>query len=407
MNYRNYIQYHNADQLGRYPSPDLDFSSSVNSLRLDSSVKFAPWIYTKKKTVEKAIGGSCFLIVGKSEQNFKKYFLWSYFEIEDYEIIGNGYYKVYGTGYDFANPVLLNDLEDFSSFKDFCGNFGIGFQNIDKHIFCKTLISLLPQQNLPSLNPDEQNDEEVEKYARPTTEQYKDIIANKLSNRQIEILQVLYHFPNSSATAIQLAEALNYKSYHGANRQIGALGEAFYKHSGIEPPIYIDGEGFAYYYFIGEYRKKIGWIMWPELKKALENLKLVTGGDILQNAYTDRLPTEIMPFEEKKFYEEGKVTEVFVNRYERNQNARLECIKHYGNICQGCGFDFETFYGNTVKISIQVHHIVPLAEIGKTYKVNPITDLVPLCPNCHSVVHSAKPALSIETLRKLIKRNET
>lgn len=404
MNDQNYIQYHNADKLGSYPSRDIDFSLSVDSLNLDSSIKFHPWIYTKKKTVEKAIGQSCFLIVGKTEQKIKKYFLWAYFKLEDYEINKEGYYKVYGTGYDFAKPILLNELENFDDFKDFCGNFGIGFQNIDKHIFCRTLISLLPEQNFDSLNPIGKNNEEVERFTRPTTEQYQDTIANKLSNRQIEILQVLYHFPNSSATAIQLAEALNYKSFHGANRQIGALGEAFYKNSGVEPPTYIGGEGFAYFYFIGEYKKNIGWIMWAELKKALENLNLVTG-DISQNIYTDRLPTEIMPFEEKRFYEEGKATEVFVNRYERNQKARLECIKHYGNTCQGCGFDFETYYGTTVKVSIQVHHIVGLAEIGKTYKVNPITDLIPLCPNCHSVVHSTKPALTIEALRKLTRRN--
>lgn len=404
LNAQNYIQYHNADSLGTYPTADLDFKSNVDLLSLDNSVRFGSWIYTKKKLVEKAVGQSCFLIVGKTEQKIKKYFLWAYFKLEDYEISKDGYYNVYGTGYDLAKPILLNELENFNDFKDFCGNFGLGFQNIDKHNFCRTLISLLPEQNLNSLNLIEKSSEDAEKFTRPTTEQYQDTIANKLSPRQIEILQVLYHFPNSSATAIQLAEALNYKSFHGANRQIGALGEAFYKHSGVQPPTYIGGEGFAYFYFIGEYKKKIGWIMWAELKTALENLNLVIG-DISQNVYTDRLPTEIMPFEEKKFYEEGKATEIFVNRYERNQKARLECIKHYGNICQGCSFDFETFYGGTVKVSIQVHHIVSLAEIGKTYKVNPITDLIPLCPNCHAVVHSTKPALTIEALRKLTKKN--
>ena len=233
---------------------------------------------------------------------------------------------------------------------------------------------------------------------KPTKTQYQEAIP-KLSNRQIEILQVLYHFPNSSATAIELAKALNYKGFQGANRHIGAIGEAIYKHTGVEPPTYIDrGERFAYFYFVGEYNER-GWNMWPELKKALEHLELVTDNSS-KNIYVDRLPTEIMPFEEKQFYKEGKITEVFVNRYERNQKARLACIQHYGAICQCCGFDYGVTYGSIAKGFIHVHHIVPLADIGKSYSVNPITDLIPLCANCHSVIHLSNPQFTLFDLKK-------
>lgn len=39
---------------------------------------------------------------------------------------------------------------------------------------------------------------------------------------------------------------------------------------------------------------------------------------------------------------------------------------------------------------IEVHHIVPISQIGKEYEVDPINDLVPLCPNCHTALHSKK-----------------
>jgi len=55
----------------------------------------------------------------------------------------------------------------------------------------------------------------------PTTKQYQGIISKFLSVKQIEVLQTLYYFPDSSATAKDLAKALNYASYHPANRQIG------------------------------------------------------------------------------------------------------------------------------------------------------------------------------------------
>ena len=70
--------------------------------------------------------------------------------------------------------------------------------------------------------------------------------------------------------------------------------------------------------------------------------------------------------------------EVFVNRYERNQQARIECIKYYGAVCQGCNFDFGQFYGTIAQGFVHVHHLISLADIGKTYSVDPIKDLVPL-----------------------------
>jgi len=34
-----------------------------------------------------------------------------------------------------------------------------------------------------------------------------------------------------------------------------------------------------------------------------------------------------------------------------------------------------------------VHHLVPISKIGKKYRVDPIKDLRPVCPNCHAVIH--------------------
>ncbi len=48
---------------------------------------------------------------------------------------------------------------------------------------------------------------------------------------------------------------------------------------------------------------------------------------------------------------------------------------------------FEEVYGEKAKDYIEVHHIVPISERGGDYMVNPIKDLIPLCPNCHAMVH--------------------
>ena len=53
-----------------------------------------------------------------------------------------------------------------------------------------------------------------------------------------------------------------------------------------------------------------------------------------------------------------------------------------------CRFDAETVYGKEFAGKIEVHHIVPISEIGTDYKVDPETDLIPVCPNCHAILHT-------------------
>jgi 5-methylcytosine-specific restriction protein A len=115
---------------------------------------------------------------------------------------------------------------------------------------------------------------------------------------------------------------------------------------------------------------------------------------------TDNQPLaeEVLPSET---YTEGAVRRVLTNAYERDENARREAIKFHGCICKVCGFDFEASYGSIGKNFIHVHHIVPLSSIGKEYVVNPKTDLVPICPNCHAMIHRKTPPFLIEELRAI------
>jgi len=78
-----------------------------------------------------------------------------------------------------------------------------------------------------------------------------------------------------------------------------------------------------------------------------------------------------------------------------------------GTACAVCGIDFAKEYGPEFAGKIEVHHIVPISEIGETYVIDPVKDLVPVCPNCHTALHSKKDGVySIEELkakRKAIK----
>lgn len=99
---------------------------------------------------------------------------------------------------------------------------------------------------------------------------------------------------------------------------------------------------------------------------------------------------------------EGAATTVRVNRYERSPINRLRCISHYGSSCWVCGFDFGERYGSPAVGFIEVHHRVPVSEMGGEYRVDPIRDLVPLCSNCHSVIHRRTPPYHPAELRELL-----
>jgi 5-methylcytosine-specific restriction protein A len=102
-------------------------------------------------------------------------------------------------------------------------------------------------------------------------------------------------------------------------------------------------------------------------------------------------------------YSEGKTKQILVNSYERNQLARQECIEHFGLNCQICDFNFQEKFGDLGKNFIHVHHIIDIATIGKENSVNPKTDLIPVCPNCHAMLHKKIPAFTILELKDFLK----
>jgi len=102
---------------------------------------------------------------------------------------------------------------------------------------------------------------------------------------------------------------------------------------------------------------------------------------------------------------EGAKKKVTVNLYERDPKARKACLEHYGYNCYICKFNFEKNFGKIGRNFIHVHHIKPLSEINQEYKVNPIKDLIPVCPNCHAMLHKKTPAYSLKELKDIINKD--
>ena len=102
-------------------------------------------------------------------------------------------------------------------------------------------------------------------------------------------------------------------------------------------------------------------------------------------------------------YPEGAVQRISVNHFERDPKARAACIRHHGLRCAVCDFDFRKRYGEPGRGFIHVHHMRPLHRLRVSNPVDPRKDLVPVCPNCHAMLHRQDPPYDIEQLRAMLR----
>jgi 5-methylcytosine-specific restriction protein A len=233
--------------------------------------------------------------------------------------------------------------------------------------------------------------------------QWNEIILNQELTKEIDmsIFQALYSFNDHKAYASQIGLLLGFKgkSLHAPlNSEIGRYAKRISKICEIQFTERSLGK-YRYWdlFFNGwEEGNYFVWQLRSEIVAALENCKL-TG----EQPYAEELILE-----DGFFLIEGAKRTVTVNAYERNSKARRLCINHWGALCDVCGFDFQKTYGNIGSCFIHVHHLVPVSEIGKSYQVNPVNDLRPVCPNCNAMLHTSNPPLGIEQLKGLIKARQ-
>lgn len=127
--------------------------------------------------------------------------------------------------------------------------------------------------------------------------------------------------------------------------------------------------------------------------------KLASGGGI----YIPR-GTVVDSSDSEQEYSEGAQSQALITTYERNKKARKVCLNYHGYACKACDMDFEEVYGRLGREFIHVHHLREVSSAGKEYKLNPKKDLIPLCPNCHAMVHRKSPPMPVEKLKRVLRR---
>ena len=102
------------------------------------------------------------------------------------------------------------------------------------------------------------------------------------------------------------------------------------------------------------------------------------------------------------FLEGGKRL-VSVSQIERSSKARAQCIQIHGVECKICGFDFSRVYGEIGAGFIHAHHLYPFSANENEVEVDPETDLLPVCPNCHAMLHRRKEPFSPKELENFMR----
>ena len=182
---------------------------------------------------------------------------------------------------------------------------------------------------------------------------------------------------------------MGYKGHSGANLHYGRLAGLVGEQLNYNP----EPEKLGTLVLFEHKGNEWHWIMREEVAGALKSLGWVEQEEFL-------LPEEVSA---TVSLIEGAVSKVSVNAYERNNEARRQCLDYHGYSCCICGFNFEAVYGEAGENFIHVHHIRPLSEIGQEYIINPIEDLKPVCPNCHAIIHRRIPAYTIEEVHNFLK----
>jgi len=220
-----------------------------------------------------------------------------------------------------------------------------------------------------------------------------------------DMLRYIYCCSNHKASFTDIAESFDV-SYQKISLLNVKIAKNILNVLNKKPPINDNGESFYYnIIFTGVNKNERGHliaVIRPNLIKAIEELKYFEDSFVAINSNTNEL--------ESIFYNDGeaerKKVQYLTTKYERSQKNRNAAIRIHGLSCYVCTFNFKNTYGDIGKDFIEVHHCVPLYNKDEIVSINPKTDLVCVCSNCHRMLHRKRDRiLNPEELKSIMKNN--
>jgi predicted HNH restriction endonuclease len=211
-------------------------------------------------------------------------------------------------------------------------------------------------------------------------------IANILNEIEIVFLGILKESGETGLSAVDVRHVLGFNHYIQANNLISQIGKKYLNFTKIQLP-----DKLHLYEIVSDpnknYRDSSGFFRWVIRDSFAEHIDSIISRQNKLTAF---------------YFIEGRKSRIENTHYERNIKARKKCIEHFGCVCKICGFNFYEVYGEIGKEYIEVHHLIPIHHKNSEYCVNPLVELIPVCSNCHSIIHRKNPPFNEDEMASII-----
>lgn len=136
--------------------------------------------------------------------------------------------------------------------------------------------------------------------------------------------------------------------------------------------------------------------------------------ELIRNAFYKAPASDILLAQEfgfdpnEKIFVEGRIRLRLHLSKERNRNLIASAKQTWQRIslgrlrCEVCDFSFSETYGKVGDGFIEAHHKAPISSLA-TRTIVTVTDLAPVCSNCHRMLHRRRPWLTVEQLREVLR----
>ncbi|OOB80263.1 MAG: hypothetical protein BEN19_05830 [Epulopiscium sp. Nuni2H_MBin003] len=88
---------------------------------------------------------------------------------------------------------------------------------------------------------------------------------------------------------------------------------------------------------------------------------------------------------------------------EKWNELKKACLEYYGASCEICSIDYGYTYGDKFEKLMDVHNLKSTTKEWDNLDVNPEKDLIPICHNCHTILHSKFPNYTVEQVKEMLK----
>lgn len=376
---RHFIAYHKADERGSLNRDDRRSSEAIGTKK--------PLTFLRQ-----AIGSRVWLIEGRGTTSGESRYSMAYTFIAEKVTAGKRgeEHAVSGRSVAYFDDRRLNESPWFKALKQKVNGFSFGFSEIKDPSLIKGFEAILRRQPI--------------KHEAPTPLRSSSLIEILIAAGLSEVERLtIAALCDGPCSAEGLADRLGFAHYITANGLLGRAGrkvhEVAARGSQVKSWHPSNWGDRGWYHVLAPGRRsevdgKFYWQVRPAVKRAFEQLGWCTPTKGSRASGTARFDPRM----------EGAELTRNVSVHERDPSLRRACIALHGHVCSICDVDLGKVYGDLGRGFIHVHHLRPLSKTKTPRPTNPKTDLIPVCPNCHAIIHRGGRLLSPAAVRKALIR---